>query len=230
VAIFLLCLSFLLTSEHWSHLQLVHHFSYFSIFSISLSGWAVILINFRHLIQLSDHLQVYLMCGLVHSSGFKFQLQYNIFHVLVSFQICLCPLSSLFLYFQVYSLFLWNKNIFFLFCEKKIFFKSFSYWDLNWGLHLEPPRQLPFFVMGFFEIGSCELFAPGWPKAEILLISATWVVRITSVSHWPLAIKHNYFIAGNCNIGNPCSLKFLLFLCYFSPMLPCFFIWSWFIK
>jgi hypothetical protein len=33
-------------------------------------------------------------------------------------------------------------------------------WGLNWteGLHLEPLHQ-PFFMMGFFEIGSCVQFA-----------------------------------------------------------------------
>jgi hypothetical protein len=40
-----------------------------------------------------------------------------------------------------------------------------QHWDLNSGpqafLPLEPLHQ-PFFVIGFFEIGSCALFAPGW--------------------------------------------------------------------
>jgi hypothetical protein len=48
---------------------------------------------------------------------------------------------------------------------------------------LEPLRQ-PFFVMAFFEIGSWELFAQGWLWIVILLISASWVTRITNVSHW----------------------------------------------
>jgi hypothetical protein len=42
------------------------------------------------------------------------------------------------------------------------------------GLHLEPLHQ-PFFVMGFFEIGSRKLFP--W-AGLILLISAFWVARI----------------------------------------------------
>jgi hypothetical protein len=44
-----------------------------------------------------------------------------------------------------------------------------------------------FFVMGFFETGSHKLFAWGWLQIQILLISASWIVRITGVSHWQLA-------------------------------------------
>jgi hypothetical protein len=37
--------------------------------------------------------------------------------------------------------------------------------------------------MGFFEIGSHELFAQDWLQTVILLISASWVARITGMSH-----------------------------------------------
>jgi hypothetical protein len=37
-------------------------------------------------------------------------------------------------------------------------------------------------VMGYFEIGSHELFAWGWLQTMILLISASWVARITGMS------------------------------------------------
>jgi hypothetical protein len=50
------------------------------------------------------------------------------------------------------------------------------------GLYLEPYHQ-PFFVMGFFEIGSCKLFCPVWLGMTILLI-VSWVARIIGVSHW----------------------------------------------
>jgi hypothetical protein len=33
-------------------------------------------------------------------------------------------------------------------------------------------------------MGSCELFAWCWLQTSILLISASWVVRITNVTHW----------------------------------------------
>jgi hypothetical protein len=42
-------------------------------------------------------------------------------------------------------------------------------------------------VLGIFEIGSHELFAWGWLRTTILLISASWVARITGVSHQHLA-------------------------------------------
>jgi hypothetical protein len=41
----------------------------------------------------------------------------------------------------------------------------------------------PFFVMGFFKIGSHELFAQGWLQTFILQISASWVARIPGMSH-----------------------------------------------
>jgi hypothetical protein len=46
----------------------------------------------------------------------------------------------------------------------------------------------PFFVMGFFQIGSHKLFAWGWFRTVILLISASLVARITSMSHWHLPL------------------------------------------
>jgi hypothetical protein len=39
-----------------------------------------------------------------------------------------------------------------------IYYYFLQHWSLNSGLHLEPFHQ-PFFVMGFFETGSHELFA-----------------------------------------------------------------------
>jgi hypothetical protein len=56
------------------------------------------------------------------------------------------------------------------------FFCSTEAWTQ--GLPLEPLHQ-PFFVMGFFKIGSQELFV----QTESLLISAAWIDRIISVSH-----------------------------------------------
>jgi hypothetical protein len=49
-----------------------------------------------------------------------------------------------------------------------------QYWDLNSGC---TPWVIPsaLFVMGFFEMGSRQLFCPGWLPATILLISASWV-------------------------------------------------------
>jgi hypothetical protein len=49
----------------------------------------------------------------------------------------------------------------------------------------------PFSVMGFFKIGSCRtIHSPGWLWALIILIFASWVARITGVSHWfPFMLK-----------------------------------------
>jgi hypothetical protein len=44
----------------------------------------------------------------------------------------------------------------------------------------------PVFVLGIFGIGFLQLFVWGWPQILILLISASWVARITSVSQWHL--------------------------------------------
>jgi hypothetical protein len=58
------------------------------------------------------------------------------------------------------------------------------------GLPLKPLHQPFFFCDGFFfpEIGSWELFAPGWLWTVILLISVSCVARIIGVSHWCLAL------------------------------------------
>jgi hypothetical protein len=72
-----------------------------------------------------------------------------------------------------------------------------QYWGLNSGPTSWATHQL-FFVMGFFEIGSCELFA--WvgfePTHMILLISASWVAGMTGMSQWRPAVL--YFLNGFC--------------------------------
>jgi hypothetical protein len=40
------------------------------------------------------------------------------------------------------------------------------------------------FCSGYFGDGVSRTICPGWPQTEILQISASQVVRITSVSHW----------------------------------------------
>jgi hypothetical protein len=52
--------------------------------------------------------------------------------------------------------------------------------------HLEPFHQ-PYFCEGFFRDRVCWTICPGWLRTEILLISASWVARITGMSHWHLA-------------------------------------------
>jgi hypothetical protein len=65
-----------------------------------------------------------------------------------------------------------------------------------WGLNLGPTpwaTSLALFKKGFFKIGSHELFSQ---LALYLLISASWVARITGVSHWCLAtlIFYTWFL------------------------------------
>jgi hypothetical protein len=52
----------------------------------------------------------------------------------------------------------------------------------------------PFFVMGFYEIRSRKLFARAGlePGTTILLISASWVGRITGVSHQGIKYIHSW--------------------------------------
>jgi hypothetical protein len=62
------------------------------------------------------------------------------------------------------------------------FFFTCSIGAWTQGLHLEPLHQ-PCFCERFLEIGSCELFA--WAGFELLASwsAASWVAKITSVSH-----------------------------------------------
>jgi hypothetical protein len=50
------------------------------------------------------------------------------------------------------------------------------------GLHLEPLHQ-PFIVMSFFWDRVSWTICLGWLRTMILLISASWVARITGMSH-----------------------------------------------
>jgi hypothetical protein len=63
----------------------------------------------------------------------------------------------------------------------------------------------------FFEIGSHELFCPGWLWTTILLISASWLARITGMSHFFI---HLLFLAEDWRLlyYNVVTLKIRLFL------------------
>jgi hypothetical protein len=68
-------------------------------------------------------------------------------------------------------------GFFFLF-----FFFFLWYWGLNSGP--SPWATLPaLFLWGVFKIGSPRTICLGWLQTMILLISASWVARITGVSH-----------------------------------------------
>jgi hypothetical protein len=59
--------------------------------------------------------------------------------------------------------------------------------------NLESLHQ-PFFVLGFFKIGSCKLFAWGWLWTSIPLIFASWVARITSAHPYYSVLKMKFCI------------------------------------
>jgi hypothetical protein len=56
------------------------------------------------------------------------------------------------------------------------------------GLHLDLLHQ-PFFVMGSFQGSVSQTLCPGWLQNAILLIFASWIARITGVSHQHLALS-----------------------------------------
>jgi hypothetical protein len=59
----------------------------------------------------------------------------------------------------------------------------------NWGLNSETtPRATPpaFFCGGLFWDRVLQTISPSWLWTSILLISASWVSRITGVNHWCL--------------------------------------------
>jgi hypothetical protein len=67
----------------------------------------------------------------------------------------------------------WFLCSFFFFCSTRVWTQ---------GLHLEPLHQ-PYFCEGFIEIGSSELLARAGFEPQSSLISDSWVVKITRMSH-----------------------------------------------
>jgi hypothetical protein len=71
------------------------------------------------------------------------------------------------------------------------------YWGLNSGTTpwATPPAL---FYDGSFWDRVSQTICPGWSQTEILLISASWVVRITGLSHQCLAIaRYLLMCSGN---------------------------------
>jgi hypothetical protein len=60
------------------------------------------------------------------------------------------------------------------------------YWIWTQSLHLEPLHWL-FSEKGFFWDRVSWTICLGWLQTVILLISASWLARITGMSHWRLA-------------------------------------------
>jgi hypothetical protein len=82
----------------------------------------------------------------------------------------------------------WRKNF-----ETKA--KELCFWQY-WGLNSGPmPWATPpsLFCKGFFQDSISQTICPCWPQTLILLICASWVARITGMSHWCLALF--YFLS-----------------------------------
>jgi hypothetical protein len=67
-----------------------------------------------------------------------------------------------------------------IFCYYLFFFCNTGVWAQ--GLHLEP-LDTPFFVLVFFQDRVTWTISPGWFRTSVLLVSASWVARITSKSY-----------------------------------------------
>jgi hypothetical protein len=67
-------------------------------------------------------------------------------------------------------------------CESLLFFFGTGAWTQN--LYLELLYQ-PYFCEGFCEIRSLGAICLGWLQSMILLISVSWVARITGMSQVP---------------------------------------------
>jgi hypothetical protein len=107
---------------------------------------------------------------------------------------CTQPRTSLILLFilsflqftYMHSVSLCQINLVILLCLK-LFFGGTGVWTQ--GLHFESFHQ-PFFCEGFFQDWVSRTVCPDWLRTAILLVSASWVARVTGVSYWHLALKH----------------------------------------
>jgi hypothetical protein len=87
----------------------------------------------------------------------------------------------------------------------------FSIWSWTQSLHLEP-LHLPFFVKGFFKIGSRRTICPGWLWIAILQISASvlgLVVILICMSPWLMMASFHGFIDHLCSFFEEMPIKIL---------------------
>jgi hypothetical protein len=108
------------------------------------------------------------------------------------FSFLLLHLSILVLYFLYFEIGYFS-SCSFLFLT---FFSCLLFYLVSSFSH---PPSIPFFISFFYFIllfiylfilvalGSCKLFTQGWLCTMILLISVSWVARITGISHQHLA-------------------------------------------
>jgi hypothetical protein len=65
----------------------------------------------------------------------------------------------------------------------------------TYGLHLEPLYQ-SYICAGYFQDRVSKTICLGWPRTMILLISASWVAKMTGVSHLAPynSYKKNFYV------------------------------------
>jgi hypothetical protein len=83
------------------------------------------------------------------------------------------------------------------------------------GLHLEPLCQ-SFFVLSFFRDRVLWTLCPGWLRTMIVLISASWVARITEVSHQHRLFLNLFFLQIRSHYVGQAGFQFVILL----PLTP----------
>jgi hypothetical protein len=89
---------------------------------------------------------------------------------------CASAIAYIYIYIYIY-----------IFCNTGVWTQS---------LHVKHLHQ-PFFVMDFFEMEVSQTTCLAWHQTSILLISASWVARITAISHQNLAWAYIFVIKNN---------------------------------
>jgi hypothetical protein len=90
-------------------------------------------------------------------------------------------------------------------CRFLILFIYLAVLGLKLGLHLEPLRQPYFCDFFFFQDRVSWTICHGWLQTSILLISASWVARITGVGHWCPARFFIFYLFFQCLEWSPGS-------------------------
>jgi hypothetical protein len=88
------------------------------------------------------------------------------------------------------------------------------------GLHLVPLHQPAPFWVKYFRERVLPFVCLGWLRTGILQISASWVDRITGVSHLCLAWFHTLVIVDDIttNLGIKISLTYRFHILYMCPV------------
>jgi hypothetical protein len=122
----------------------------------------------------------------LHCSGYLRQMILFKLHEIYSYvSVCVCIILRR-LAILIFSLLTQNYSTLMYVCMYVCIY-LLQFWGLNSG---PSPRATPPAL--FCDVLSWEkglrTVCPSWPQSMILLISASWVARITGVSHWLLAL------------------------------------------